>query len=94
MLEYASFPFFFRRLIRNNRVAVICSLLWIFSSYSILWGQHHQTLTNLVAFSISLYGLQLFLEDDRKRFLLILALAPLAYSSYLCFYTSCFLCRI
>lgn len=81
---------FFRRLIRSNQVAVICSLLWTFSSYTVLWGQHYQFLTYMAALSISLYGLQLYLENDRKRFLLIPSLAILAYTSYLFFYISCF----
>lgn len=94
-LKYAAICFFallfFRRLLRDDRLASVCALLWTYSGYAVLWGQHYQNLTNVVFLTIALYGLQLFLEHDRKRFLLIPALASLAYSSYYCLYTSCYL---
>ena len=82
---------FFRRLLKDEKLAIVCALLWTFCSYAVLWGQHYQNLTNLTALTTSMYGLQLFLDKDRKRFLFIPALAWLAYSSYFCLYTSCFL---
>lgn len=94
-LKYAVICFFallfFRRLLRDDRLASICALLWTYSGYAVLWGQHYQFLTNTVFLTVAMYGIQLFLENDRKRFLLIPALASLAYTSYYWLYISGYL---
>jgi len=82
---------FFRHLIKSSQMAVLCALLWTFSGYNVLWGQHYQFLTNMVFFTISMCALQLFLERDQKRFLLIPAIATLAYTNYFHLYMSCFM---
>lgn len=81
---------FFRRLLRDDRPAVLCALLWTYSGYAVLWGQHYDFLTSMVVFTISMYGLQLFLDGDRKRFLLIPALTFLIMRGYYWIYMSCF----
>lgn len=82
---------FFRRLLKDSRLAVLCALLWTFSGYLALWGQHYQFLTAMAGFTLAMYGVQLFLEGDRKAVLLPPALAALAGTSYYFLYISCFL---
>ena len=93
-LQYVLIGFFallyFRRLFRSDKIAVLCAILWTFSGFNVLWGQHYQFLTGMLAFTIAMYGVQLFLENDRKRFLLVPALAVFAYTSYYFLYMSCY----
>lgn len=81
---------FFRRLLQENSVASICALLWTFSGYAVLWGQHYSTLRSIVLFTIAVYGFQLFLDEDKKRFLVIPLMACLAGNSYYRLYMACF----
>lgn len=81
---------FFRCIIKDDRLAAGCAFLWTFSGYAVLWGQHYQFLTNILCFTICMYTFQLFLDGDRKRILLIPALAFFIYNSYFHFYMSCY----
>lgn len=81
---------FFRRLFQDDRLASVCALLWTFSGYAVLWGQHYQFLSAMVSFTAVLYGLQLWLEGDKKRWLLIPLLAWMLSCGYYYFYLSCF----
>lgn len=81
---------FFLRLLKDEIISFICSLLWTYSGYAVLWGQHYRFLTVILAFTGAMYGIQLFLEGDKKRYLLIPLLALLAGTSYYFLYTSCF----
>ncbi|MBO4687296.1 MAG: YfhO family protein [Clostridiales bacterium] len=80
---------FFRRLTGHDGIATICSLLWTYSGYNVLWGQHYAFLTVSVAFTLFLYGLQLILDNDKKMLFAPLAILPLAVTSYLTFYQAC-----
>ena len=73
---------FFRRILGRGPISVCCAVLWTYCSYSVLWGQHYHLLTSICAFTIEIYGLQLFLESDRKAYLLIPAVACMAYTGY------------
>ena len=81
--------FFFRRLTRSDRIASICSLLWTYSSYNVLWGQHYGFLTSMVGFTVFIWALQLIMEGDKKWCLTPLAFFVLATSSYSFFYQAC-----
>lgn len=81
---------FFLHLFRQKQSAAICALLWTYSGYVLLWGQHYRFLTVMLVFTGAMYGMQLFLEGDKKRFLLIPLLALLTGTSYYFLYTSCF----
>jgi len=81
--------FFFRRLIASERIAAICSLLWTYSSYNVLWGQHYGFLTSMLSFTIFMLGLQLILDGDMKWFLAPLAFFILATTAYSFFYQAC-----
>ena len=82
--------FFFRRLLDHPGIAMVCALLWTYSGYNVLWGQHYQFLTGSLAFTVFLLGLQMILDRDRKMLLAPLLFLPLAATSYLTFYQSCF----
>ncbi len=82
---------FFRRILQDPKIAAICALIWTYNGFSVLWGQHYQNLTNMVLFTMTMYVLQLFLENDKKRILLIPVLAAFLITSYFCFYMSCYL---
>ena len=90
-LVMAVFSFlFFRRVVKDQPAAVVGALLWTFCSFAVLWGQHYHFLTSLAAFTVELYGLQLFLEGDRKQILLVPSIAYLAYCGYVFLYISSF----
>lgn len=93
-LKYVGICFFalcfFFRLLKSEKAAVICALLWTFSGYAVLWGQHYQFLTAILAFTVAVCGFQLFLDDDEKKYLVIPAMAYLAMVSYYYLYMSCF----
>lgn len=82
---------FFRQLFRSGEIACLLGLCWCFSPYNLMWGQHYQFLTIICAFTIAFYGLQLFLDEDRKRWLLLPCLVVLAFTNYLTLYQFCLL---
>ena len=82
--------FFFRHLLKNEKAAAVCALLWTFSGYAVLWGQHYSFLKAILCFTVAVYGFQMFLEGDKKQFLLIPAMALLAGTSYYHLYITCF----
>lgn len=59
---------YFKRIARNPYFIWIGVMLWTFSSYNVLWGQHYQFLTAMVFFTINMYLLELLLSDKRKSF--------------------------
>ena len=73
---------FFRRLFKDDLISLCCAVVWTYCSYSVIWGQHYHLLTSICAFTIEIYGLQLFLESDKKSFLVIPAFACMAYTGY------------
>ena len=81
---------FFARLLKNEKAAVLCSLLWTFSGYAVLWGQHYHFLNAILGFTAAMLGFQLYLEESRYRFLAIPAVALLALTSYYHLYITCF----
>lgn len=81
---------FFQRLLKNEKAAAVCSLLWTFSGYAVLWGQHYHFLNAILAFTAAMLGFQLYLEGSRYRVLAIPAVALLALTSYYHLYIACF----
>jgi len=73
---------FFRHLLGEKVISVCCALLWTYCGYAVIWGQHYHLLTSICAFTVEIYGLQLFLESDKKAFLFIPAVACMAYTGY------------
>lgn len=73
---------FFLRLYKNEKAAMISALLWTFSSYNVLWGQHYQFLSAIVGFSACMYGFQLYLEDDKYWYIAVPTLTLLVICNY------------
>ncbi|MBQ7245386.1 MAG: YfhO family protein [Firmicutes bacterium] len=80
---------FFRRLIGSEKIAAICSLLWTYSSYNVLWGQHYAFLTSMLGFTIFMLGLQMILDGDKKWYLATIAFFVLVTTGYSFFYQAC-----
>lgn len=74
--------FYFLRLFKNDKAAVISALLWTFSGFNVLWGQHYHFLSTMVGFTACMYGFQLYLEEDRKWYAVVALMAFLVGSSY------------
>lgn len=81
---------FFVRLLKNEKAAAVCALLWTYSGYAVLWGQHYNFLSSTLAFTVAVYGFQLFLENDRKKLLVVPAMAFLPLISYYHLYMACY----
>lgn len=81
---------FFLRILKNEKAAAVSALLWTFSGFNILWGQHYQFLTCMVGFTASMYGFQLYLEEDKKWYLAVPLLSLLVGYSYYHTYIAAF----
>ena len=79
----------FLRLFKNEKVALITALLWTFSSYNVLWGQHYQFLTTIMVFTVAVLGFHLYLEDSSKWVWTVLSMTLFAITSYYFLYMSC-----
>lgn len=85
---------FFCRILKNEFAASVCAILWTFSGYAVLWGQHYTFLSVITAFTIVMYAFQLFLDEDKKQWLLIPAIAFSMTISYYFVYMSCYFLAI
>ena len=81
---------FFLRVLKYEKAAAVCALLWTFSGYAVLWGQHYHFLTAILGFTVAVWGFQLYLDGSRWRFLAVPAVAVLAVTSYYHLYIACF----
>lgn len=81
---------YFCRILKNEKVASLCALLWTFSGYAVLWGQHYHFLTMILAFTVVMYGFQLYLEADKHWYAVIAGMALLFWTSYYFAYITCF----
>ena len=60
---------YFKRFTHRSWLIWIGVLLWTFSSYNVLWGQHYQFLSAMVFFTINMYLLELLLAGRRGSFI-------------------------
>lgn len=81
---------YFRRLLKNDKTASVAAILWTFSGYAVLWGQHYSFLKAILCFTVAVYGFQVYLEGDRNWHVVIPAVALLAGTSYYHLYIACF----
>lgn len=78
---------FFNLILKREYSKLNCSLIWTFSSYIVLWGQHYFFATNMVYFTIFLYYLQRYIINPKsKNLFLIVTMCLFALSSYYFFY--------
>ncbi|WP_238858722.1 YfhO family protein [Clostridium sp. YIM B02569] len=69
----------------NVKVTILGSLIWAFNGYIVLWGQHYMFATEVVLFTIIIYGLEMFFRNGKKGIFiagLTLLLINSAYMSY------------
>ncbi len=66
------------------------ALVWTFSSYIILWGQHYGFCTAMVLFTIFLYLVHLFVDENRRshNWLLVLWITLMLFTNYYFLYMS------
>lgn len=81
---------FFQKHIRNEWGSLAAALAWTFSSYIMLWGQHYGFLTAIVMFTIFMYLVHLFVDENEKSRNGILALwvTWMLFTSYYFLYTT------
>lgn len=89
IIVFFSFQFF-SHLLKNREAAAISSLLWTFSGFVVLWGQHYAFHTSMAAFTVAMFGFQLFLEGHQRWWLVVPCIAYLAATNYYFFYISCY----
>lgn len=78
---------FFRKHAGRDVVAVLGSILWTYSGYMVLWGQHGFNMP-LAYFTCAMYFLQCMLDKERKGIFIVVPLTFLAINSYYFFYMS------
>jgi len=90
-LEYvvtAFFAFlFFKLLFKTDTVSIICSLIWTYSGYMVLWGQHGFSV-GITYFTLVMYFLQCLIRGYKKGIFIIVPFSILAMSYYYFFYMS------
>lgn len=80
----------FLRWIGHPWGSFVAALLWTFSSYVMLWGQHYGFCTSVMMFTIFLYLVHLFVEDGEKsrNWLLVLWITLMLFTNYYFLYMS------
>ncbi len=73
---------YFNKILHDKKIAAIGGMLWTFSGYMIVWGQHYQFATLILEFTVGIYFLQLFLEGKRTGIFFILTVALSVFDSY------------
>lgn len=76
---------FFKKMLREDISSMVCAIIWTYSGYAVLWGQHDYTV-NIVYLTIIMYFLQGMLEGEKKSYFLVVPFAILAIKSYYYFY--------
>lgn len=76
---------FFRKHTGKDIVAVFGSILWTYSGYMVLWGQHGFNMP-LAYFTSAMYFLQCMLNKEKKGIFIVIPLTFLAINSYYFFY--------
>lgn len=80
----------FYRWIHHKWGAFTAALLWTFSSYVMLWGQHYGFCTSIMMFTVFLYLVHLFVDDEEtsRNWLLILWITLMLFTNYYFLYMS------
>lgn len=56
----------FEKWIRHTWGSFAAAILWTFSGYSMLWGQHYGFLTSVALFTVFLYLVHLYVDDSER----------------------------
>ena len=75
----------------KNLPAVIAALAWAFNGYMILWGQHYLFATTVVLFTITMYGIEKMISENKKTAFVIGIFLLITNSSYMAYFVSLFI---
>lgn len=80
----------FWKLLRHRGGSFVAALLWTFSSYVMLWGQHYGFCTSLALFTVFLNLVYAYAEDVEKSHnkILVLWITLMLFSNYYFLYMS------
>ena len=72
------------------------ALLWTFSSYVMLWGQHYGFCTSVMLFTVLFYLVHLYIAPDKKsrNWLLVLWITLMLFSNYYFLYMCGLMCAM
>mgnify|MGYP000757119174 FL=1 len=73
---------YFKGITGNEKAAFVAGLVWTFSSYMVVWGQHYQFASLVLEFTVGIYVLQRYLEDKTGGALLVIPLVLMVWDSY------------
>lgn len=85
---------YFRRKFRKDSTTIICSILWCFNGWLVLWGQHYAFATSLAYFTSIVFFLEAMIEKKRYKVFLPVVLALLTGHSYYMMYMIGIFCVI
>lgn len=70
--------------------SLVASLVWTFSSYVMLWGQHFGFCTSIMMFTVFLYLVHLYTADRKKQYkgILVIWITFLLFTNYYFLYMS------
>lgn len=71
---------YFQEIKLNNRIATVGALIWGFSAYNILWGQHAFFLTGMLVFSILMFIIEKIIHNANKKWWIIWGVTVGLYS--------------
>lgn len=74
-----------------DQLAVVFSVIWAFSGYMMLWGQHYQYGSAVAMFTVVIYGLECFIMDGGGKFFILSYSCMMIYSPYFAYETLLFL---
>ncbi|MBD0379693.1 YfhO family protein [Paenibacillus sedimenti] len=66
--------------IKDTKIKIVCSAVWAFNGFMVLWGQHYFFATFVAYFTIIMYGLELLLRKG-KPYVFIFSIFLLAVQS-------------
>lgn len=85
--------------IGNMWGSLVAALVWTFSSYVMLWGQHFGFCTSMMMFTVFLYLVHLYAADRKKQYkaILVIWITFLLFTNYYFLYMSgiigaCYIC--
>lgn len=81
---------FFYGHIKHEMSSVIAALVWTFSSYVMLWGQHYGFFTAIVMFTVFMYLVYVFVENSEqsKNWILVPWITLMLLSNYYFLFSS------
>lgn len=84
--------FYFKQIAKAPHSIFIGVLLWTFSSYNVLWGQHYFFLTAMVFFTLNMFLLEKLINGEKKycKYYIINLAVFCAFSPYFMYMTGIF----